>query len=90
MGPWGAGPHGPRTPALAHLGSLGSLLSVQFRLQSSCESQTGLRVHGAETLPFPQIGLVNAFCGSSIPIFLTNFLLCFCAQVLPTHTRTDT
>ena len=35
MGPWERGPHGPRTPALAHLGSLGSLLSVQLHLQSS-------------------------------------------------------
>ena len=90
MGPWERGPHGPRTPALAHLGSLGSLLSVQFRLQSSCESQTGRLVHGAETLPFLFIGLVNGFCDSSIPLFLTSILPCFCLQVLPTRTRTDT
>ena len=91
---WGRGARGltahehPRS--LAHLGSLGSLLSVNFRLQSLCNSQTGLRVHGAETLPFLFFGRGNAFCGSSIPLFVTSFLPFLCAQVLPTRTRTDT
>jgi hypothetical protein len=94
VGAWGRGARGltahehPRS--LAHLGSLGSLLSVPIRLQSSCKSQTGRLVHGAETLPFLFIGLVNGFCDSSIPLFLTSILPCFCLQVLPTRTRTET